>query len=44
MKSPKIVVRLAGGLGNQLFQFAAAVSLAQRQGLPFEESLSTHPV
>jgi hypothetical protein len=35
MTSPKIVVRLAGGLGNQLFQFAAAVSVAQRLGLPF---------
>lgn len=35
MTSPKIVVRLAGGLGNQLFQFNAAVRLAQCQGLPF---------
>lgn len=34
-----IIVRLAGGLGNQLFQFAAAVSLAQRQGLPFDNIL-----
>jgi len=39
MTSPKIVVRLAGGLGNQLFQFAAAVNLAQRLGLPFSKIL-----
>ena len=29
-----IVVRLAGGLGNQLFQFAAAVQLADWQSIP----------
>ncbi|WP_445778769.1 alpha-1,2-fucosyltransferase [Shewanella sp.] len=39
MTSPKIVVRLAGGLGNQLFQLAAAVSLAQRLDLPFSNTL-----
>ena len=35
MTSPKIVVRLAGGLGNQLFQLAAAIILARCRGLPF---------
>jgi hypothetical protein len=39
MTATKVIVRLAGGLGNQLFQFAAAVSVAQRQGLPFENIL-----
>jgi hypothetical protein len=34
-----IVVRLAGGLGNQLFQFAVAVKLAQRLSLPFSNIL-----
>lgn len=35
MTQPTIVVRLAGGLGNQLFQFAAAKRVAKRLGLPF---------
>lgn len=39
MTSSKIVLRLAGGLGNQLFQFAAAVRLAQRCDLPFQNIL-----
>jgi len=33
MSSP-VVVRLAGGMGNQLFQFAAALSLANARALP----------
>ena len=37
--SRKIIIRLAGGLGNQLFQFAAAVNLSQSQGLPFSSIL-----
>lgn len=32
MTSPKIVLRLAGGLGNQLFQFAAASNLVTAFG------------
>jgi hypothetical protein len=39
MTSSKIVLRLAGGLGNQLFQFAAAVRLAQLNDLPFQNIL-----
>lgn len=35
----KIVLRLAGGLGNQLFQFSAAIILARRRSLPFESIL-----
>ena len=35
MTSAKIIVRLAGGLGNQLFQFSAAINLAKRLHLPF---------
>lgn len=34
-----MIARLAGGLGNQLFQFAAVVSMAERQGLPFSKVL-----
>ncbi len=33
-KKKLIVLRLAGGLGNQLFQLAAALSLAKSQDLP----------
>lgn len=33
------ILRLAGGLGNQLFQLAAAVSLAQRQSFPLSNIL-----
>ena len=29
-----IIVRLTGGLGNQLFQYGAGASLARRLGLP----------
>ncbi|BCU79491.1 hypothetical protein llg_42060 [Luteolibacter sp. LG18] len=32
----RIVVRLQGGLGNQMFQYAAGLSLARRCGLPLE--------
>ena len=39
MTSPKIVVRLAGGLGTQLFQVSAAVRLVQRLGLSFSNIL-----
>jgi hypothetical protein len=39
MTSPKILVRLAGGLGNQLFQFASAVSVTEHQGLSFSNIL-----
>jgi hypothetical protein len=39
MIHPKIVVRLAGGMGNQLFQFSAAIMLAKIQGLTFENIL-----
>lgn len=39
MTSTNIVIRLAGGLGNQLFQFSAGISLAQQQSLPFEKIL-----
>lgn len=34
MESPKVVVRLAGGLGNQLFQYAAARRLAYTNDVP----------
>jgi len=34
LKRPFIFVRLAGGLGNQLFQFSASIKLAQRLCLP----------
>jgi hypothetical protein len=34
-----IVLRLAGGLGNQLFQVAAAISLAKRLEMPFSKIL-----
>lgn len=33
-RRPRILVRMMGGLGNQLFQYAAAYSLALRLGLP----------
>lgn len=39
MTSPKVVLRLAGGLGNQLFQFAASVRLAECQAIPFSNIL-----
>jgi hypothetical protein len=39
MTTSKIVVRLAGGLGNQLFQFAAALSIVQRKNLLFSNIL-----
>jgi len=32
----KIIVRLAGGLGNQLFQFFAAIKLAEKLDLKFD--------
>lgn len=34
MPHNRIIVRLKGGLGNQMFQYAAAVALAQRYGYP----------
>jgi hypothetical protein len=34
-----ILIRLAGGLGNQLFQFSAATRLAQCHNLPFSRIL-----
>jgi hypothetical protein len=36
-----IVTRLHGGLGNQLFQFAAGYALAQRRGVPHKVDLGT---
>jgi hypothetical protein len=35
-----VVVRLVGGLGNQMFQYAAARALAVRAGVPLELDLS----
>jgi hypothetical protein len=37
-----IIVRLRGGLGNQLFQFAAAYSLAQQKNVPLKADLYTY--
>jgi len=34
-----VIVRIMGGLGNQLFQYAAAFSLARRQNLPLSLDL-----
>ena len=31
-----VITRLNGGLGNQLFQYAAGRSLAERLGAPFK--------
>lgn len=35
-----ILVRLQGGLGNQMFQYAAALRLARRHGVPLKADLS----
>ena len=37
-----IVVRLRGGLGNQLFQYAAGFSLAKHHGVPLKLDLYTY--
>lgn len=37
-----IIVRLRGGLGNQLFQFAAAYSLAHHKGVELKSDLYTY--
>ena len=37
-----IIVRLRGGLGNQLFQFAAAYSLARSKGVELKSDLYTY--
>lgn len=37
-----IIVRLRGGLGNQLFQFAAGYSLAHRHGVELKSDLYTY--
>jgi hypothetical protein len=37
-----IIVRLRGGLGNQLFQFAAAYSLAHNKGVGLKSDLYTY--
>lgn len=40
MASPRVIARLAGGLGNQLFMYAFARALAERNGVPL--LLDTH--
>ena len=35
----RVLVRLQGGLGNQLFQYAAAYNLARRNNLPLKLDL-----
>lgn len=40
MTSPGVSVRIAGGLGNQMFQYAAARALALRLGVPLTLDVS----
>ena len=37
-----IVTRLTGGLGNQMFQFAAGYALSLRRGVPLELDISSY--
>lgn len=39
---PKIIMRYGGGLGNQMFQYAAAVTLAQKLGCELEFDTSSY--
>lgn len=38
----RVVVRLSGGLGNQMFQYAAALAYARRCGLPLRLDLANY--
>jgi len=40
--APKIIMRYGGGLGNQMFQYATAASLAKKLGCEFEFDTSSY--
>src|SRR5208282_5069216 len=40
LQIPSVITRLNGGLGNQMFQYAAGRALAERLGVPLKMDLS----